>query len=1482
MKSNHVTWTLSVLLPILTAPVSRGTDWYISRASGDDSWSCNRIKPCKHIWKAVTLATSKDYIYLDGTNTENDPYTCQSETAAHQGININKSLSLVGFGPKPPHIRCSEGLTFDGSDDAQHMHITLSGLFLDESLVYFQDCFVNIDRCKFQDSKRGVQFSVNTTMVSIIQITDSAFVNNSGCISVVVNKTVKLSQDVLVTFTLKNSSFQGNAMSDEGSCVSFSELSDNKDSVSLNITLENAEFSDNKFSAKGLVFLDMENGNQDINLQKVKFIKNSALSRPNVYANGDHSELIVNSNSVNIFVNESSFSSTNARSFFVKATSISMDIFNSSFGGNTCEGNGGVIFMNGFDLCKVKVSNSSFVKTSSSQGGAFNIECTEVRFNLLESIFLHNNATDGNGGAVLISGYRVSVRFLNSSFTNSLAHWVSQAYGGALFVTSMVPPFHSSIFQANHSDNILFLTVERCRFIGCRSEHGGSLYVEHSNHLQLVIKHSDFIFNYAYDDAAALSTNYKQTEVMTDDCRTRKTCIVETSIENSTFSRNEGGVLSLYGSGNLNMPCSDIIFTKVIMDSNSAKGYTAFIRGACKVKISQSRLLNNRAVFGASGIGIRDVISIEVADSIFDGNYVWKDTQVIRPGGGALTLLNYEFDHLYYDSAFVFILNSTFNNSGGGGGAILLQSYEPIHLTINSSTFNNCSASRGGALHVQSYEHIHLTINSSRFTKNLSDKGGGATWLSLTEDTAKIPEKCNDDYWPSWHYKSHVIFEDTTFEGNTAGEVGGAVYISNGNITISRSHFVDNFASLGSHIYTVDGSTSLKIQNSRFSHIAKESTRSTLNSKNPTFIDFESGGPVVLYNTSLNASPYRNKITLIVVAKSKLTFFRKENLTNFSCPLGSQMTNTNFTTKITSQRNIFNRSCKISMQYTGYHCLACESDTYSLLRGHAIEGEIVPGFQCFQCPFGANCTQNIFAKPNFWGFQEQNNPPTLQFTMCPTGYCSPPQGANFPVYNGCQGNRSGELCGHCHEGYTETLYSTNCRPSNQCKDYWFWPVALFYVSLMAMYFIFTPPIVPWIKRQTLWFKENRPVNQDYNFDKGYLKILFYFYQAANLVIVSSSSQHVIKINLIDPIVGFFNFKSYSLGFVCPFPGLTVVSKQFFSASHVFCTMLMVCFCYVLHCGIQRLRGEGAPFVGSYVGAILQTLLLGYTTLATVSFSLLRCVLIGSEKRLFYDGNHVCFQWWQYILVGFACTFVIPFVFVLLWGSYKLYGKTLSTGKFLLACFFPLPSLIYWLFISFCRVLRNPVNDVSTPHQMSVNSVERVLYDSFKRPDEGGKLTLGWEGIMIGRRLILVVLKTFVNSPMPRLLIMSLFCFLFLLHHIVAQPFRDSLANTAETISLLSIAILGMVNLFYASFLSLAVSFNDYFSSWWNVCEGVEVVILCLVPAVFGLLVVIAILSQFCRLAVLVCRLLYNVCWICFRSRYSNQSDEPKPLLAPVH
>ena len=137
------------------------------------------------------------------------------------------------------------------------------------------------------------------------------------------------------------------------------------------------------------------------------------------------------------------------------------------------------------------------------------------------------------------------------------------------------------------------------------------------------------------------------------------------------------------------------------------------------------------------------------------------------------------------------------------------------------------------------------------------------------------------------------------------------------------------------------------------------------------------------------------------------------------------------------------------------------------------------------------------------------------------------------------------------------------------------------------------------------------------------------------------------------------------------------------------------------------------------------MLLGYSTLASISFDLLRCVPVGAEKRLFYDGKVVCFQWWQYILISFVCVFFIPFVFVLFWGGFKLYSRNLSSGKFLIAFCFPLPSLLFWSFVfMICRqrnagneassALSIPENEDRPPSQRRSISVERVLYDSFKR------------------------------------------------------------------------------------------------------------------------------------------------------------------------
>ena len=234
----------------------------------------------------------------------------------HPGIYISKSVSLIGSASPMPQIRCTEGtgLTFNGSDNAEQMSVTLSGLLVRESFVSVQDSSFTINGCKFTGSKQAVNIVTRTSMVSSIRITDSTFSRNSECISVVVNSIESPSQCTQVKFKLINSYFEGNVMSDDATCISFTKLLYNEQSVICNITLENVTFSHNKFSSKGIVFLEMDNGNEHINLQNVTFFDNSPSSR--LWGNGN-SECIVRGTDVNIFINSSHFTNQYSRSFNV-------------------------------------------------------------------------------------------------------------------------------------------------------------------------------------------------------------------------------------------------------------------------------------------------------------------------------------------------------------------------------------------------------------------------------------------------------------------------------------------------------------------------------------------------------------------------------------------------------------------------------------------------------------------------------------------------------------------------------------------------------------------------------------------------------------------------------------------------------------------------------------------------------------------------------------------------------------------------------------------------------------------------------------------------------------------------------------------------------------------------------------------------------------------------------------------------------------
>ena len=1390
------------------------------------------------------LASRGDKIHIDGNNTDKYPYSCQSGTSQHPGIYINKTLSLIGSANPMPQIRCFEetGLVFSGSDSAEDMNITISGLLFSESLVYVQDSSVHIDGCKFQGSNQRVEIVIRYSAFSKMLVTNSTFSRNRRCISIVVQSEMSLSPNIQLIFKLSNSSFDGNLCVDRGGCISFYKPESSIQTVSCNVTLDNVIFSNNNFSS-GLFVLNINNGRQNIYLQNVTISENAPSSTVLDALGGFlGGEYVVSTNDVHFLVNSSNFRSEHARLFHVTASKISFEIFNSRFFGHNSKGRGGVASLVGAFLCRLKVSKSLFIDTTAAQGGAFNIESSnDVNASIEDSTFYGNKATnDGSGGAVFISASESSLRLSQSAFTECTA-----GNGGAISIETK-----SNLPSAYPKDIGLLLTTESSNFTGCSANiQGGALYLIYDTNTQISLNKSLFISNgmeFAFGGGAIWAVYNSKSEKDLNGNTSQMT------LEQCTFSDNharQGGALWL----SLNGP-SLLLFRHVIMENNRATekfGGAAVIYDS-SIQVQNSRFSNNFAGYGGAFWIIGDVNSLQVMNSVFENNFAASYS-----GGAFLIQTGLVF-------LSISIVNSTFNNCSAtyNAGAVNLVTGNTVTVSIfiKMSRFQNnyCSSGSGGALRVSSpssYGHTGIKVQEC----SKSD-----TKIRIKKDESK------ED--------THLFIEDSVFERNTA-PFGGAIYLGVGKAAFYNCSFIDNFARLRSgHIHSVFGLASLKIQDTLFRQIMNEFKRDKIILTVTSFLEAENILSLKLYNTTVDVRPYGSTGPFILITNGKLIDVGTNNLTNFNCPVGSRL----------DILNIIDESDSLSTWQ--FSCSVCAGNSYSLQRGRAVGSRVVPGFQCLPCPFGANCSQNIIAKPNFWGFQEQLISPKLKFTMCPLGYCRPPDIKDFPKYNGCQGNRSGELCGQCSDGYSETLFSTNCRPSQKCNDKWFWPVALLYVLVMAFYFTFKPPIVPWVKRQVLWFKARDTTDEENEFDRGYLKIIFYFYQAANLLLVSSTSLRIFRTMFAEILVGLFNFqlRVSSGGLICPFPGITVVTKQLFSVSHVFGTCLMIGIIYIVHWGVRKIRGREAPFAGPYIGGILQTMLLGYTTLASVSFDLLRCVPIGSKKQMFYDGNVECFQWWQYMLIVFVCAFVVPFVLVLFWGSFKLYNQTLSGEKLVLACFIPLPSLVYWAFISLIQrrkhgdnketlVSTNAGNDDTPSINITVNSIKRVLYDSFKRPEVGGKLSLGWESVMIGRRLILVVLKAFVSDPMSRLLVMIFFCVLFFHHHSMIQPFRDSLANRVETISLLFLTVLAILNMFFGSFLSLAATSDAYLRYWWDGCQVLQVIILCAVPTLFCLLVVAAVLSQLSRLIIVAGRFLCKFMWICLSMCDRDQNDERRQL-----
>ena len=731
-------------------------------------------------------------------------------------------------------------------------------------------------------------------------------------------------------------------------------------------------------------------------------------------------------------------------------------------------------------------------------------------------------------------------------------------------------------------------------------------------------------------------------------------------------------------------------------------------------------------------------------------------------------------------------------------------------------------------------------------------------------------------YW-SLDFQAKILLENVTFrelhgcalsfeadknvrgliiEGNA--HVSGALDLKNGDVTIKNCRFKDNEGlTPGDHVFMKKGYGTLKIVNSSFLQTAfkRSSKERQPVSSYACFQRSERVGPVTTESSSFTANvdrkfydqPFELFTTSSIDINDSSTFLTA--LTGFELVEDGEM------------KRVWDgdETCWTNVSYIRLFCDECPDGFYTLQRGSTKGFNINKDTKCLKCPYGATCENgNIKANENFWGFEISTRPPSLQFISCPKEYCETPTHSSRHAYNVCHGNRSGVLCGQCSAGYSEVLYSTSCRKTEKCNDHWFWVASFIYVIFFALYIVFKPPIFSLLYQQSLWFikkaayvRQQSSANED-NSDKhdaGYLKIVFYFYQVAKLVMVRSPENTLHMVPFIPPVIACFNFqvKTMDGSIGCPFPGLDVVTKELFMCLKFLATLLSIGFIYAIHRFISKSFHFPAPSLPLYLAGALETLLLGYEKLADTSFKLMHCVPICKDWRLFMDGNIQCWQWWQYLFIVFIMVFVIPLVLVLFWGSLMLSKDKVSAKEFLISCAFPLPFLFVWLF----RYFKKKPNG-NQPYLSGVDSrddaeeIKKVLHDPFRPSSDGEHGTLYWESVLTGRRLILLTIHTFSTDPMIRFVCLDFACFLILLHHLTARPFRDRKANTWESLSLISLFAICTVNLAEATYISEGIEPTGPRKSLLHAFLWIEIVLLGLLPSVACLLVVLAVLSQVIR------------------------------------
>jgi hypothetical protein len=333
------------------------------------------------------------------------------------------------------------------------------------------------------------------------------------------------------------------------------------------------------------------------------------------------------------------------------------------------------------------------------------------------------------------------------------------------------------------------------------------------------------------------------------------------------------------------------------------------------------------------------------------------------------------------------------------------------------------------------------------------------------------------------------------------------------------------------------------------------------------------------------------------------------------------------------------------------------------------------------CPFAiADCTTIVSVSTGFWTNLSETGQ-LIHARRCPRGYCRCANATNGacqlpPLISIdrsrdplCNGKRTGNLCGGCPSGFTQSMDDVSCISNDECSNnMWLvWALSMLGFVVYSLYVV-----VSCLKRA----------------DGAFSCLLFYFQMSS---FASNSDESSALVTILEyaqarPIVAMYSGACYA-------PSMSAYNATAFKLIGPLLVLLFaVAWTWIIQKLQPRLQQRNMDLNVSYSGTLAVTFLFVFSNVCSVVFTLVECSSYsGPDAVVFIDGTEPCMDAkWSVLVFVSALLILFPAVFAaaLRMRSFPSSAREAVCGKFAEhALHWGTVTLTFRLFISFTQFLR---------------------------------------------------------------------------------------------------------------------------------------------------------------------------------------------------